>query len=406
MVKNQSNEEIKKLLQIKIFNHSTVKKYNSYSQSVLSKLSKCHTSQIGYHVMKCDNRSCNHSYYQYHSCGDRHCPNCGGMKREEWIEDRMNELLPTKYYHIVFTVPHELHSLFLCNRKKMYDLIFESGHYTILKLGKDVMWLGGTPGIISILHTNGQDLSFHPHIHCIVSGGGINGEGKWIKEKRSSGKFLYPRRVMEMMYKARFMKLLQKMLGNGDINIPINYDLQILKEVGYKKWNVYAKAPFGGPAQIIEYLGRYTHKVAITSHRITEIKEDKITFRYKEYKDGSKQKMMTLTHEEFIRRYELHILPKRYVKIRHAGFMSHQGKNERIAEVSRQLKLPPPKPKVKVPMEIKMLIKTGEDISKCKKCNEGKYQLIDTMIMWNGSHVSVHELRNKGKPKNENAMKN
>jgi hypothetical protein len=397
---NNKCGDIRSLLQSKIFAHRSTSKYNSYSQYVFDRLSKCHTSRIGYHVMQCDNNTCANQYLQYHCCGDRHCPNCGGIKREEWIEDRMSELLPTKYYHVVFTVPYELHPLFLINRKVMYDLIFESGHYTLTKLGRDPQWLGATPGIISILHTHGQDLSFHPHIHCIVSGGGVDKHGTWIKEKRKNGRFLYPRRVMEMMYKARFMKLLKKKLSKAELVLPDDYDTTLLDKIGFKKWNVYAKSPFGGPAQIIEYLGRYTHKVAITAHRILQITENEVVFTFKDYRDNGKQKIMRLCHEEFVRRFELHILPKKYVKIRHAGYMCHNGKCERIAKLSEQLNLPKPMPKVKTPLGIRMIIKTGQDITCCKKCMIGHYKVMDTYIMWNGTHVSVHDLKRKNKNMN------
>ena len=395
---SQSNSEIRQLLQQKIFSHTSITNYNSYSQHVFSRLSKCHTRGIGVHIYKCNNGECGHVHHQYHSCGNRHCPNCGGSKKDQWIEDRMSELLPTTYYHIVFTVPHELHGIFLCNRKKMFDLIFESGHYTLTKLGRDPQWLGATPGIVSILHTHGQDLSFHPHIHCIVSGGGIDKEDKWIDGKRTDGKFLFPRRVMEMMYKAYFLKRLKSMLGDGDINIPDNFDIRIIDDVGYKKWNVYAKAPFGGPAQIVEYLGRYTHKVAITSHRITEISDTTITFNYKDYKDGSKVKSMTLAQDEFVRRFELHILPYKYVKIRHAGFMSHNGKEDRIKNIYQQLKLPTPMPRIKISIGLTTLISTGVDITVCTKCNKGKLILLDSLIMWNGDLKSVFDIRSRGKP--------
>jgi Putative transposase/Transposase zinc-binding domain len=394
----QSNSEIRQLLQKKIFNHPSICKYNPYSQSVFSRLSKCHTKDIGVHLYKCNNGKCNHIHQQYHSCGNRHCPNCGGAKRDQWIDDRMSELLPTKYYHIVFTVPHELHGLFLINRKKMFDLIFEAGHYTLTKLGRDPQWLGATPGIVSILHTNGQDLSFHPHIHCIVSGGGVDKEGKWIHGKRSNGKFLFPRRVMEVMYKAYFVKKVKQMLGDGQIVIPQFFNAKTIEDVGFKKWNIYAKSPFGGPAQIIEYLGKYTHKVAITSYRITEITNTSITFNYKDYKDESKVKSMTLTLEEFVRRFELHILPYKYVKIRHAGYMCHRGKINRIADLYMQLKLPKPIPKISISTGLRILIKTGVDITVCKKCSVGKMVLIDSLIMWNEVLRSVHIIRNRGKP--------
>jgi hypothetical protein len=182
--------------------------------------------------------------------------------------------------------------------------------------------------------------------------------------------------------------------------IPDNFDPKVIEKVGFIKWNVYAKAPFGGPSQIIEYLGRYTHKVAITSQRITEITDTTITFNYKDYNDGSKVKSMTLSQEEFVRRFELHILPHKYVKIRHAGYMCHRGKNDRIADLYLQLKLPRSMPKVKQSTGLCILIKTGIDISLCKKCSKGKMILLDSLIMWNGELKSVHQIRNRGKPSN------
>ena len=188
----QPLNERRQLLQSKIFAHPEVLGFNSYSQAVLSRLSRCHTAAIGVHHYRCSNEGCKHMHYQYHSCGNRHCPNCGGMKRNEWIEDRMGELLPTTYFHLVFTLPQELRSLCMGNRKLLFALLFKSAQHTILTLSKDEKYMGATPGIVSILHTNGQDLNFHPHIHNIVSGGGINAGGKWIKEKRSNGRFLFP----------------------------------------------------------------------------------------------------------------------------------------------------------------------------------------------------------------------
>ena len=395
----QSQPEIKKLLQEKIFAHSSIKKFNPYSQAVFDRLSKCHTSQIGVHKYKCNNTSCNHVHYQYHSCGNRHCPNCGGLKRDEWIEDRMSELLPIRYYHVVFTLPQEFRSLTMGNRRLMFDLLFEASHYTLLKLGRDPKWLGAQLGIVSILHTHGQDLSFHPHIHCIVSGGGIDKKHDWKMNTRSKDHFIFPRRVMEKIYKAYFLKRLNRMLGNGDLKFnDANELLASIEKVRWKKWNVYAKAPFGGPQQIIEYLGRYTHKVAITSHRILSINANSITFKYKDYSDRNQVKEMTISHEEFLRRFEQHILPTRFVKIRHAGYLSTRGRTERIKTILSRMKLPPPMPKIKIPLILRVLIKTGQDISVCPICHKGSLVLEQTLIMFNGALQDVHALRNKGSP--------
>ena len=397
---DQSLNECRQLLQTKIFAHPCVADFNSYSRAVLSRLSRCHTSAIGVHHYRCSNDACSAMHYQYHSCGNRHCPNCGGARREQWIEDRMGELLPTTYFHLVFTLPQELRSLCMGNRKLLFGLLFKAAQHTILTLSKDEKYMGGTPGIVSILHTHGQDLTFHPHIHNIVSGGGMDSTGKWIKEKRSNGSFLFPRRAMEKIYKGYFLEHLRKYIAGGTLQYTNLAEVEnILSVAGQKKWNVYAKAPFGGPAQIIEYLGRYTHKVAITAHRILHIDDSHISFKYKDYNDGSKHKIMTLQHAEFLRRFEQHILPKSFMKIRHAGYLHSKNKMERIAAVCTQLKLPAPMQRVHTPVALRLLLQTGKDITLCPVCKKGRMELIKTLIYHNGCLVDAAQLRNRGSPK-------
>ena len=356
---------------------------NPYSQAVFSKLHKCHTVQNGVNYFRCNEVECLYEHYQYHNCGNRHCPNCGGMRREQWLEDKTAELLPTSYYHVVFTLPHELNSLIMGNRSAMFKLLFDASSYTLLKLARDEKWLGATPGIISILHTWGQDLSFHPHVHCIVSGGGVN-EGKWVKEKRKNNNYLFPKGAMSKIYKAYFLRQMRKMLAKNILHVKENSDMDhMINEIGFKKWNVYAKKPFGGPLQVLEYLGRYTHKVAITAHRINEIDPEKnsITFRYKDYHArGTQQekKVMTISLDEFIRRYEQHILPLRFVKIRHYGYLSNHRRTKRLQELFAILSLPPPPPKIRVPVKTRMLEHHRVDITLCPCCNRGKLVLVAT----------------------------
>jgi hypothetical protein len=192
----QQLSEIRQLLQQKIFGHPGIRQFNICSQAIFNRLNKCHTAAIGVHHLKCNTASCGNQLYQYHSCGNRHCPNCGGIKKEQWLQDRMCELLPTTYYHLVFTLPQELRSVVMGNRTALFNLLFDASHHTINTLSADKKWLGAKPGIVSILHTNGQDLSFHPHIHCIVSGGGIDAQGKWVKQKRVNGNYLFPKTLM------------------------------------------------------------------------------------------------------------------------------------------------------------------------------------------------------------------
>lgn len=371
---------LKQKLQQIVFRRASQEIQNPYSKSVFGKLSSCHTAQQGMNYYRCNDGNCLHEHYQYHNCGNRHCPNCGGLRREQWLEDKTAELLPTAYYHVVFTLPHELNGLIMGNRNALFKLLFDASAYTLLKLARDEKWLGAMPGIISILHTWGQDLNFHPHVHCIVSGGGIN-SGKWIKEKRKNNTYLFPKDAMRKIYKAYFLRQLRKMLAKKLLQVKDDVVMEgMIKEIGFKKWNVYAKKPFGGPLQVLEYLGRYTHKVAITAHRIQEIDQanNSITFRYKDYHargTNEEKKIMTLGIDEFIRRFEQHILPLRFVKIRHYGYLSNHNRTKRLLDLFEMMKLPPPPKKVLVTVQTRMLEKHGVDISLCPACKKGKLEL-------------------------------
>ena len=370
-----------------VFKHSSIAKFNNYSKAVLANISTCHTAARGFQLLQCDNHTCGESKFQYHCCGNRHCPYCGSMKRDAWVDNRMNELLPTAYYHVVFTLPHELNPLILGNRKLLFTTLFDCASQTLLKHGQNAEFLGAEPGITMVLHTWGQDLCFHPHIHCIVTGGGFDGTD-WVKAKRENSKFLFPTKSMANMYKAMFMEILEQ---NTALNWTDLNKAKTLKSIKYKRWNVYAKAPFGGPAQVIEYLGRYTHKIAITKHRILEVGDNVLKFKYKDYADGNKTKTMWLKHEEFLRRFEMHILPRGFVKIRHTGFLRSRDKILRINKIRQSMQLEPAKPKVEIPVAIRMLEKYGNDINKCTCCATGRLLL---------KHDTRAERREKVKPLN------
>jgi len=371
----------------KLFGDSLVKKFNPYSQAVFKKISHCHTAHIGSHLYRCSEVECNKEKLQYHSCGNRHCPNCGSMKKETWIEERTNELLPTAYYHVVFTLPHEWNPLILGNRKALFKILFDAASETLLNYGKNTELLGAQPGITMVLHTWGQELTFHPHVHCIVSGGGY-ADGKWVAAKRTSSNFIFPTSGMRKMYKAIF---LNKIRQSKELNIDgINIKM-LIAETGKKKWNVYAKAPFGSPAAVVEYLGRYTHKIAITKHRIINVSENNVSFNYKDYADGNKTKVMELSREEFLRRFEQHILPRRFVKIRYFGYLQNRNKHLRLNEIRASLKIEPMSPLVKVPIEIRMLSRFGIDILKCPCCEKGRLVLVRTV------YPKVN-IRNKASP--------
>ena len=396
---------IRQQLQQHVFAKGIHQTNNSYSNQVFQSLSQCHTAQQGVHQLRCSDSICGHHHYQYHNCGNRHCPNCGGMRRQQWLEDKTSELLPTAYYHVVFTLPHELNSLIMGNRKQLFDLLFEASSYTLLKLAKDEQWLGATPGIISILHTWGQDLCFHPHVHCIVSGGGVTEHStmhtlSWVKEKRKKHNYLFPKPVMQKVFKAFYLKKIRQLLKTDSLQTQDKEaTATMLHKIGFKRWNVYAKRPFGGPLQVLEYLGRYTHKVAITTHRIQAIDNENktIRFAYKDYhKRGTahENQEMTLSIAEFNRRFEQHILPKRFVKIRHYGYLRNYRRQERLKQLFALLKLPPPPPKVQVPVAQRMLEQYGKDIGKCPMCKHGRMEMVATY--YRGVLIKTYE-----KPRNK-----
>jgi Putative transposase/Transposase zinc-binding domain len=388
-------QNIRQQLQQNIFKRAASQTNNSYSKAVFSNLANCHTAKLGMHQYRCFEADCYHESYQYHSCGNRHCPNCGGTKREQWLEDKTSELLPTSYFHMVFTLPHELNSLIMGNRKVLFKLLFDASSQTILTLAKDPKWLGATPGIISILHTWGQDLSFHPHIHCIVSGGGVDKDNNWVKEKRENQKFMFPESSIRKIYKRIFMDGLRDLFKTNQLQVEDEEELgKTISKIGYKKWNVDARSGFGGPKQVLEYLGRYTHKVAITAHRILEIneKQSTITFKYKDYHaKGTVEmyKVMTLSIDEFIRRFEQHILPKAFVKIRHYGYLKNHNRTARLRDIFAKMNLPAPPPKVQIPTRQRILEQYGKDITLCPKCQKGKLELVATYRK--GKLVEVHQ---------------
>lgn len=306
---------------VRLYRESFIAKHAplKHHLSVLHAIEQCRTGALGGHVDACGN--CGHLRISYNSCRNRHCPKCQSTCRERWIEAQQRNLLPSAYFHVVFTLPQELNSYCLHHPKAMYDLLFRCSKETIACFAKDENHLGAQPGMISVLHTWGQNLTLHPHVHMIVPGGGIDDTGLW-KQVKGKGKYLFPVKAMSTVFKHKYMEAFVLFLKSSNLVID-----KAMRETLYSKdWVVYAKQPFAGPQQVIEYLGRYTHKVAISNHRISNIENGKVTFSYKDYADGSKQKAMTLDAEEFLRRFCMHILPQGFRKIRHYGFLSNRSR--------------------------------------------------------------------------------
>lgn len=348
---------------------------------VLQALERCRTESLGWHLMQCDNDGCHDRTMVYHSCRNRHCPQCGFARQESWIESRMEELLPCNYFHVVFTLPHELNVLCLANRKFFYDLLFRASSETI----KAFCGRAGskTSGMIAVLHTWGQQLSFHPHVHLLVSGGGTDKAGRFSTLAKANGYYLFSAKAMRSVYRSIVLKALYEAIQGKELVVPESQMMlmtSLLKDLKEKEWIVYAKRPFAGPSQVIAYLGRYTHRVAISNHRIEKITDREVMFWYKDYADGGKRKRMVLSKEEFLRRFVQHILPPRYMKIRSYGLFGNYNRKRRLTAIREQNKFPNPLQSEPIGLDRWLSRYFRSQIGICSCCQRGKLQTIDVVL--------------------------
>ncbi|HEY0089212.1 MAG TPA: IS91 family transposase, partial [Candidatus Lokiarchaeia archaeon] len=303
------------------------------SWKVVNAIISCRTANLGGHVLKCD--ICGHEEYSYNSCRNRHCPKCQTLKKVKWLEAREDELLPVNYFHVVFTIPGFLNPIVLQNKKIAYDILFKSVKETLLESAKTGKNLGADIGFITILHTWGQNLMDHPHIHCVVPAGGISPSGNNWKSCRNN--YFISIKILSKLFKGKFLDYLKKAFNSNELkffgkihNLKNKSCFQIIINRAYlKEWVVYAKKPFAGPKQVLDYIGRYTHRVAISNNRIHSMENDKVSFSWKDYSEDNKQKVMSLEVSEFMRRFLLHVLPKRFVRIRFFGFLANKVKNDK-----------------------------------------------------------------------------
>ena len=337
----QSGNEVANVIRShwKLIEQSVTNKIlNTWQLRTLSALMKCRTSALGGHVDGCTH--CGKARISYNSCRNRHCPKCQGNEREAWIQAREKELLPVAYFHVVFTLPSELNRLCMQYPRLLYASLFDAAWDTINTFAKDEKHLGATTGMISILHTWGQQLTLHPHLHCIVPAGGLTKQGQW-KHSKTKGDYLFPVKALSVVYRAKYIHHLRKHVAahNEQATHRIILPKEVVDACFAKPWVVYAKKPFCGVKSVVEYLGRYTHKVAINNNRITAIDKinSAITFNYKDYQANGIKKSLTLNAIEFVRRFSLHILPKSFVRIRHYGILSSTSKAKAIAAIRKQL---------------------------------------------------------------------
>jgi len=338
--------------------------YNAWQLRTLHAIRKCRTAAMGGHIDCCDNPACNALHISYNSCRNRHCPKCQGHKRELWIRAREAELLPMPYFHVVFTLPSQLNPLALSHPKKLYAILFKTAWEVIKGFGASPKNIGAQMGMIAMLHTWGQNMALHPHLHAIVPGGGISKQGTW-KPARAKGKYLFCVKAMSRVFRAKFV-----------VHLRCAFDLSqsFYDTLFAKPWVVYCKQQFYGPAQVIEYLGRYTHKIAIGNHRIKSLDRGKVRFSAKDYRKGGKTHDITLDDTEFIRRFTLHILPKGFVRIRHFGFLSSKNKKHVLGNLQLGLGV------INSPAKPDLLH------NKCQKCKIG-------------NRIVVHVFDGRGPPK-------
>ena len=307
---------------------------------VMSAIELCRTAALGGHLEQCD--QCQHQRIAYDSCRNRHCPKCQSLARAQWIEDRQSELLDTQYFHVVFTLPEEIAAIAYQNKKVVYDILFRATSETLRTIAADPKHLGAEIGFFAVLHSWGQNLMFHPHLHCVVPGGGLSLVGdRWLSCRPG---FFLPVRVLSRLFRRLFLELLQQAFDDGQLHFfTALQQLQVpsafaayLAPLRQAEWVVYAKAPFAGPQQVLDYVGRYTHRVAISNHRLVDIENGQVQFRYKDYRQDGQQKTMTLSADEFIGRFLLHVLPGGFHRIRYYGFLGNRYRQEKL-ERCRQL---------------------------------------------------------------------
>jgi hypothetical protein len=354
---------------------------------VMRAITACRTAALGGHVEACD--SCEHQRIAYNSCRNRHCPKCQSLVRAQWIEHRQEELLDTQYFHVVFTLPEEVAAIAYQNKAVVYNLLFAATAETLRTIAADPKHLGAEIGFFTVLHTWGQNLTHHPHLHCVVPGGGLSADGqRWIACRPG---FFLPVRVLSRFFRRRFLELLEQAFDDGELEFfAALHDLcernafrRYLEPLRDREWVVYAKAPFAGPEQVLDYVGRYTHRVAISNNRLLDIEDGKVSFRWKDYRDNSAKKTMTLEADEFIRRFLLHVLPQGLQRIRYYGLMGNRHREEKLAQCRQLLdmetKTPVETDVVEIPSDYRDRFEalTGVSLHQCPVCHRGRMLIVE-----------------------------
>ena len=349
---------------------------------VMHDIEVCRTAYLGGHIEQCD--ACGFERNAYNSCRNRHCPKCQTLTKAKWLQARKAELLPVPYFHNVFTLPHEINPVALCNKRVVFDILFKSVSETLSAFGRNPEnGLGGKLGFIAVLHTWNQTILDHFHLHCVIPSGALSLDGEsWIT---GSDTFLFSVEALSKVFQGKFIDHFTKAFARGELIFPGKTKssgsskgfFHLIDALWAKDWVVYSKKPFGGPKQVLDYLGRYTHRVAISNHRIVEVSNGKVSFRYRDRKDDDTVKIMTVSAEEFIRRFMLHVLPDGFMRIRHFGFLANRWKKKYLSKCRELLGIPPEEaePCKKTTRDL-MLELTGVDVTQCPLCKKGQMKTI------------------------------
>ena len=353
---------------------------------VMTAIELCRTAVLGGHLEQCDH--CGHQRNAYNSCANRHCPKCQSLARAKWLEDRHSELLNTQYFHVVFTVPEEISAIAYYNKRQVYGILFRAAAETLRTIAADPKHLGAQIGFFAVLHTWGSNLLHHPHLHCVVSGGGLSADGsQWICCRNG---FFLSVRVLSRLFRRLFLEQLCNAFDAGNLEFFSSLEslrnpsafrnyLAPLREV---EWVIYAKRPFAGPEQVLDYVGRYTHRVAISNNRLLDIAQGKVSFCYKDYRHEAQQKTMTLQAEEFIRRFLLHVLPEGFQRIRYYGFLANPYRQQKLARCRDLLGTSQPEPaasKVNKDYRDRYEELTGSTLWQCPVCHQGRMLMIEIL---------------------------
>jgi len=344
---------------------------------VMTAIEVCRTAVLGGHLEQCDR--CGHERNAYNSCANRHCPKCQSLARAEWLENRRTELLHTQYFHVVFTVPEQIARIAYQNKKVVYGILFHATAETLRTIAADPKHLGAEIGFFAVLHSWGSNLLHHPHLHCVVPGGGLSPDGtQWIS---CHPRFFLPVRVLSRLFRRLFLEYLIRAFDAGKLQFfssleplrELHAFFRHLAPTRATKWVVYAKRPFAGPEQVLDYVGRYTHRVAISNNRLLDIDHGNITFRYKDYRHDGQHKTMTLEAEEFIRRFLLHVLPDGFQRIRYYGFLGNRYREEKLARCRQLLGMPacPPTSEESQDYRDRYEELTGCSLRECPVCHQG-----------------------------------